>query len=210
LLAEHLSDGTRPGGTREPWSYAEFAGHVPSSRDHGREYVSPRSVSNWWKGTALPDEIEPILRALFGPNFRQIAASEELRRAFSAARDEKIAGIVGRAKREPAGGNWVVDTERDQFVLDRTARPTDRHAAADPLRAQLQRAIRERAAELRQAAARPANSQIWGRVPVAAERLGAIVDADPAMMPERLGEAYAEMLRLGRFLDTDRQVRADP
>ena len=183
---------------------------MPSSRDHAGDYVSPRSVSNWCKGTSLPDEIEPILRALFGPHFRQMAASEELRAAFIAARDEKIAGLVARAQREPAGGNWVIDAERGQFVLDRSVRPTDRRAASDPLRQQLQRAIRERAAELREAAARLANSRIWGRLPVAAQRFGAIVEAEPATMPERLGEAYAEMLRLGRFLDTDRRVRDDP
>src|SRR4051794_17246845 len=98
LLAGHLKAGTRPGtGSREPWSYAEFAGHVPSSRDHAGEYVSPRSVSNWCNGTALPDAIEPILRALFGATDRHAAVREELRTAFIAARDEKNAEIVARA-----------------------------------------------------------------------------------------------------------------
>src|SRR4051794_34892151 len=97
LLAGHLREGTRPGSSREPWSYAEFAGHVPSSRDHAGDYVSPRSVSNWCKGDALPDEIEPILRALLGPNFRQVAPSEELRDAFIRARNEKLAETTARA-----------------------------------------------------------------------------------------------------------------
>ncbi len=197
----------RPGSSREPWSYAEFAGHVPSSRDHGGDYVSPRSVSNWCKGTALPDEIEPILRALFGSTDRHAAAREELRAAFIAAGDEKIAGIVGRARREPAGGNWVIDAEHDQFVLDRSVRPTDRRAAADPLREQLQRAIRDAAAELRRTTGRLANSRTWSGLPVAANGFCAIVDRQPEELPEWLGEAYALMLRLGRFIDTDRRVR---
>jgi Leucine-rich repeat (LRR) protein len=210
LLAGHLGAGIRPAtATGEPWTYAEFAREVVSSRDHAGDHVSPRSVSNWCNGTALPGEIDPILRALFGPSDRHAAAREELRKAFIAARDEKSAEIVGRAKREPAGGNWVVDAERDQFVLDRSVRPTDRRAASDPLRTQLQRAIRDAAAELRRTAGRVANSLTWSGLPVAAEGFHAIVDRQPAELPEWLGEAYALMLRLGRFLDTDRRVRAD-
>src|SRR5271167_2235863 len=106
LLAGHLGAGTRPATpTGEPWTYADFAGNVPSSRDHpGKSgYVSPRSVSNWCKGASLPDAIEPILRALFGTGDRHTQAREALRGAFQSARAEKNAAIIARAKREPAG-----------------------------------------------------------------------------------------------------------
>ncbi len=38
----------------------------------------------------------------------------------------------------------------------------------------------------------------------------AVVDGDPLRMPEQLGIAYARLLRLGRFLETDSRVRNDP
>src|SRR3989344_2378627 len=63
LLTRHLAEGTRPSTTnREPWTDTEFAGEIPSARTG--EFVSPRSVSNWRKGLALPEEIEAILEAL--------------------------------------------------------------------------------------------------------------------------------------------------
>jgi hypothetical protein len=105
LLDGYLKTGIRPGtAAGKPWTYAEFAGNVPSGRTHGSEYVSPRSVSNWCKGTSLPDEIEPILKALFGLSDRHAAAREDLRAIFIAARTEKSAEIIARTKRDPAGG----------------------------------------------------------------------------------------------------------
>jgi hypothetical protein len=105
LLARHLASGTRPatdGG--EPWKDADFARDVQSSRVRN-EFASPRSVSNWRKGKNLPTEIEPILRALFGPpsSDRHGAAREELRQAFQAARAEKNAELFASAKQDPAG-----------------------------------------------------------------------------------------------------------
>ena len=67
LLARHLANGMRPAtNAGEPWSYAAFANEVTSERAEDG-YVSSRTVSNWCKGKSLPVEIEPILRALFGP-----------------------------------------------------------------------------------------------------------------------------------------------
>jgi hypothetical protein len=77
LLAGHLTQGTRPAtAAGEPWTYAEFAAEVQSSRQ-ANDFVSPRSVSNWCKGRSLPAEIIPILRALFGPSDRHADAREE-------------------------------------------------------------------------------------------------------------------------------------
>ncbi len=201
LLAGHLAGGTRPANAAgEPWTYAAFAEKCAAAE---------RSVANWCKGTTLPLEIEPILRALFGPLRDQHAAARTaLRDAFLAARNEKRAETIAQAERDPAGATWVV--QGDQLAIDRTARPTDRSAAADQLRQQLQAAIRDMAEELVGPAARLSNSRTWGSLSKTAAAFQAAVEGDPLLMPARLGDAYARLLRLGRFLETDIRVQRDP
>jgi hypothetical protein len=209
-LAKHLREGTRPAAENgEPWADAEFAGEVQSTRE-GKQFASPRSVSNWRKGKSLPAEIGPILRALFGPpnTNRHGTARGELRKAFQAARAEKNAAALRRAKRDPAGGTWVVQDE--QFVLDRALRATDKRAAADPIRQQLQSAARFMAEDLASRARRLSNSRTWGGITTAAEAFQTVTCLGPSQVLERLGEAYALLLRLGRFLETDARVRSDP
>jgi hypothetical protein len=206
MLSGHLRAGTRPAtAAGEPWTYAEFASEVPSAR--GNEYVSERSVSNWCKGTALPEEIEPILRALFGPGDRHAAARDALRAAFLAARAEKYTAVVTSAEPDAAGATWIA--AGDQFTMDRTTSLSDQTAAADPLRQQLQAAIRDIAAELADAAGRVSNTATWGKLAATAKAFHTLVDGDPLAVPLRLGEAYAAMLRFGRFLDTDIRVQRD-
>jgi hypothetical protein len=158
----------------------------------------------------LPEEIEPLLRALFGPTTsdRHAAARRTLREAFQIAWAEKQAVAMARAKPDRAGSTWVIENDV-RFVMDRITRPSDRRAAADPLRQQLQDAIHEIAGSLVLATARLANSAVWGRLPIIANRFHATVDGDPQDMPNRLGEAYALMLGLGRFLETDQRLRVD-
>lgn len=203
LLAGHLARGTRPAkADGEPWTYEAFAAEVPSSRDE-ESFASPRSVSNWCKGASLPAEIEPILRALFGPGDRHAEARAALRAAFLTARAETIE----QAERDPAGATWIV--QGDQLAIDRTTRPTDLSAAADKVRQQLQAAIRDMAEELIAPAARLSNTRTWGSLSKTAAAFHAVVDGDPLLMPEHLGEAYARLLRLGRFLETDIRVQRD-
>jgi hypothetical protein len=208
VLAGHMTRGTRPttasGGL---WTDAALAREVMSSRDN--EFVSPRTISNWRKGQSLPEEIEPLARALFGPGDRHFAAREELRAAFVAARAEKLALITARAKRDPAGGTWVIEDD-ERLVLDRSVRATDRFAAADPLRQQLQTRIRDMAADLVEPAKRLTNARSWARLSATAEAFRAVVDCPPAAVTDRLGDAYALMLRLGGFLETDIRVQRDP
>jgi hypothetical protein len=206
MLTKHLADGTRPAtASGEPWTYAEFAKEVPSS--HVDKTRSPNSPSDWCSGRSLPVEIEPILRALFGPfgpTSRHAEAREALRLAFLAARAEKIA----HAKRDPAGAQWVA---KDQdFAIDRTARPTDERAALDPLRQQLQTAIRAMAGALVHSANRLANTRTWGSLSATAAAFETIMAGDPRTLPQRLGDAYPLLLQLGRFLETDIRVQRDP
>lgn len=86
LLDRHLRAGTRPDlNNREPWKNAEFAALMPG-RDPESTGAAPNTVANWRKGTALPSEIEPILRALFG-GLRTDGGSERiaLRDAYDVA-----------------------------------------------------------------------------------------------------------------------------
>lgn len=96
LLSHHIRNGTHPDiDTNEPWTFARFASVVKSSR-LTKEYVSPRTVSNWCKGHSLPTEIEPILRALFGSDKRNrhAEARTTLRQAFTAARAENAPVVL--------------------------------------------------------------------------------------------------------------------
>jgi hypothetical protein len=208
LLARHMTDGTRPAtASGEPWTDVALAEEVISSREN--EYVSPRTVSNWRNGRSLPEEIEPLTRALFGSGDRHATARDALRVGFVAARSAKLALITARAKRDPAGGTWVIE-DNERLALDRSVRTTDQRAAVDSLRQQLQSRIRDMAADLIEPAKRLNNSRTWERLSKTVEALHAILDCPPVAVTERLGDAYALMLSLGGFLETDIRVQRDP
>jgi hypothetical protein len=118
---------------------------------------------------------------------------------------DEYAAIVTGAEPDAAGLRWVV--AGGQFVIDRTTDPTDQSAAADPLRQQLQAAICDTAAELADTAGRVSNTRTWGRLSSTAKMLHDLLAADPMTLPNRLGDAYAAMLRLGGFLETDIRVQ---
>ena len=204
LLAGHLGGGTRPATAMgEPWTYAAFAEEIPGARDN--QYASASSVSNWCKGTSLPAGIVDILRALFGPETsnRHTEAREELRRAFQAARAEVVAGV----KPDPAGPRWVVSGE--QIVIDRSVRPSDRDAADDPVRQQLQTAIAALAGDLVEPTARLTYTRAWAKLSETAAAFRDTVAGDPHDMPAQFGTAYALLLRLGGFLETDIRIQRD-
>jgi hypothetical protein len=117
------------------------------------------------------------------------------------------AATIAGAEPDAAGSRWIVENE--QLVIDRTASPTDIGAAANPLRQQLQTAICNAAAELADAAGRISNTRTWGRLSPTAKILHDLLVANPMTLPGRLGEIYAAMLRLGRFLETDIRVQRD-
>jgi hypothetical protein len=91
LLMQHVRNGTRPNKARgEPWTYAELAAEVTYSGEESS--VAETSVSNWCNGRALPRQIEPLLRALFGPETseRHAEARDQLREAFIEARAQRL------------------------------------------------------------------------------------------------------------------------
>ncbi len=211
LLAQHLKGGTRPdGASDEPWTYAAFARTVLSSRDKDDPHVSERSVSNWCKGTSLPEEIAPILRTLFGPHTNERAAAREaLRDAFTAARSEKATALLLKEKPELAGGIWVENVAEQQLVLDETASVTDELTATDPSHRQLQNAIASMAKELAEESSRLENTRYWRRLPEVAAAFHAVVAEEPSALLSRLGEAYPLLVRLGGFLEMDLRVQND-
>jgi hypothetical protein len=184
LLAGHLAKGTRPvTAAGAPWSYAEFAAEVPSSRAND-DFVSPRSVSNWCKGGSLPAEIDPVLRALFGPTSsgRHADAREELLEAFRAARAEKNAAVIARTKPDPAGGTWDVPDNEKNTVLTRTAplhnvRPEERRSGIPTHLSSLGRDLKRQWDQLHQGGTRDRDFQsiIVGRVHVADDLIRQLV-----------------------------------
>src|ERR1700730_11328893 len=174
LFNRHLEEGTGS-ESGEPWTDGAFASKVQSTRIEN-QFVSPRTISNWRKGK-VPLQIEPILQALFGSSSRHAEAREELKKAFKAARAEKNAEVIRKAKQDPAGGTWVA--HEDQFVLDRTVRLTDKRAAANPIQQQLQFAIRFIVEDLARRAMRLSNSQRWGDIATAANAFRAVACLDP-------------------------------
>ncbi len=211
LLARHLAQGTRPDGKPgEPWTYARFARSVASSREKDDPNVSERTVSNWCKGKSIPEEVAPILRALFGADTQLNESSrKELRGAFILARQAKAAATMRRQKPDKAGGVWVEDLLTQQVVLDEQAGPRDAKAAQDPLHNQLQTAIFDMATELAADAERLSNTRLWGRLASTAARFRDAVSGEPSQVLGRLGTAYPSLLRLGGFLESDIRVQKD-
>jgi Leucine-rich repeat (LRR) protein len=135
-------------------------------------------------------------------------ARDALRTAFLEARAE----VFARARQKKVDGIWILEGTGDaqHVTLDRAAHPTDQRVALDPLHQQLQRGIRDTAAELATASARLTNTLTWARLPAVAEDLRAAVDCEPAEVAGQLGRLYGLALRLGEFLETDNRVRGDP
>ena len=210
-LAWHLDHGTRPNtAAGKPWTDTEFADEVPTThvkRAGSRKDEparSPRSVANWRTGAALPEDIDLISRALFGPSDRHASARETLRQAFLEARAEKL----GRARPDPAGPRWVPAAET--FAIDRAVTSSDEVTAAAPMQRQLQAAVARYAEALAEAAERLSNSRTFGEMAAAAAALRALAAVDPQELAAGLGEAYVLSLELGGFLEADANLRADP
>jgi hypothetical protein len=115
LLADHVRNGTRPAKTAgEPWTYADLAGEVAFPGVENP--VTENTISNWCNGRSLPRQIEPLLRALFGPETseRHAQARKELREAFIKARAEKPRSTTA-TKTKPAEVRSTDDGEQLSF-----------------------------------------------------------------------------------------------
>ncbi|HEX3864156.1 MAG TPA: leucine-rich repeat domain-containing protein [Stellaceae bacterium] len=194
-------------------SYAALARAIDSPRERSQSRASANTVSNWCKGKALPTEIEPLLRALFGQDRTSgTEPRETLRQAYQAAVAERHGTAVAGAAANPGAGRWVIDSE-PKFVPDPAAAPEDRQAAADPLRAQMQQALRRMAARLVAACGpegrdkRFGNSEYFTELPTAAAEFQAEIDREPGELAGRLGVIYPLLQQLARYRETDDDVR---
>ena len=158
-------------------------------------------MRGWLGGQFLPTNIDAIERSFFGEEQNQ--SREHLRDTWSRERSRKM------LFREPdsAGIKWA--RRDDELVPESAANRSDRAAALDPLRRQLQKAITVIAAELAASGRRLSNSPLWIRLADAATAFHAIVASDPLSVPDQLGNAYALLLQLGRYLETDLRVQRD-
>jgi len=122
---------------------------------------------------------------------------------------ESVAAILANAELDPAGPRFV-PTEDGRLTQERGVSPSDLRAANDPLLRQMQLIIADYAAELERASGRLRNSPVWRGLCGTAGNLRAVVSLEPTDVVRELGLAYAHMLRLGRYLESDAQLRADP
>jgi hypothetical protein len=196
-------------------TYAMLARALPSPRERSDGRAAANTVSNWCKGTALPTEIEPLLRVLFGADRdKEAQAREALRAAFNAAVAERHGAVISGASPASAAVSWTVAADNDRFVHDPAAEPSDEAAAAFPLQQQLQNAIRRMAAELAEMTAvrrdRFGNYATWKRLPDVASAFHQLVEREPSEIPWHLGDAYGFMLELAGFLEADMRLQKDP
>lgn len=116
LLSHHLREGTRPAGQGERWTNAAFAQAIGTrQRQDARRVANPgvadTTVSAWRLGKSLPAEIEPILRALFGPMRDDGGqARQELRAAYVAARSRRDSATLTHGQ-SPARTTFVAQVE---------------------------------------------------------------------------------------------------
>jgi hypothetical protein len=122
---------------------------------------------------------------------------------------ERVATILANAELDPAGPRFV-PTDDGRLTRERGVSPSDLRAADDPLLRQMQLIIANYAAELERASARLRNREVWRGLSGTAGNLRAIVALEPAEVVRELGLAYANLLRLGRYLESDGRLRADP
>ncbi|MBS7538771.1 leucine-rich repeat domain-containing protein [Ancylobacter lacus] len=220
LLDEYLRKGTRPGALQgQSRTNVEFADRIASSLQGSETgVVAATTVGYWRRGATLPKEIMPILDALFGDVAGQKADRDRLFTAYLAAAAEKAGTApaepetslttLAETAPDPAGAVWVA--QGDRFVIDRSGRPSDIAAAQDPQLRQMQDVVRGFAEDLAIATARLHNAPSWSLLHRAARDLHALLDGDPGQMPGKLATAYGLLLRLGRCLETHKELAADP
>jgi tetratricopeptide (TPR) repeat protein len=203
LLTGHLAKGTRPASEAgEPWTYADFAAELPGRRNAAS--ASERNVSNWCRGHAVPTAIDPILRALFGPesSSRHATARTELRDAFVAARN--LARLQA-APPDPVAMAWE---ERDgRLALRVGAPPSDADALNDPFVRSMHPQVTAKAKALLDPAARLRNSRGWEGLAPATERLHAALCCDTDGIVPQLAALYSAMLELGSFYEQHNGVQ---
>jgi len=210
LLTGHLRAGRRPDpDKREPWSDTAFAKTQPGQRDAAS--ASPRTVANWRKGTSLPSQIEPILRALFGP-LRSDGGAERaaLRAAYLKAKEPEDRRIVAGATPDPAGESFVV--RGAGLAINRAPSPDDSVVAATAELAEEHAEALRNARRLVDLTRRRGNSltDAWSDLLEGAGRFLAAIDRPTQDLPGVLAAMYQASVGLGALLEQDGLLRERP
>ncbi|TDG30641.1 hypothetical protein E2C05_13725 [Paracraurococcus ruber] len=208
LFDGHLRAGTRPDPDhREPWSNAAFARAMPGRGT--TTGVSDRSVANWRRGHALPAEIEPILRLLFGPLRADGGEARiALRAAWERPRMGEAAARIAAEPPEPDAVTWVEDGDRLAIA---PGAETDAAASADPAVARRHRGVVERLQDLVEAIGqRLDNQRAWKGLARAARRALAAAEVPTAELPDVLVDLYDNIVSMGGFVTLDDALAADP
>ena len=202
LLDRHLREGTRPGaGDREPWTNTSFALTQPGRGD--ALGVAPNTVANWRKGKSAPSQIEPILRALFGPLRGDGGADrEELRAAYDTAMLAKAKRVLDAAPPAPEGLRFApLDEERLVIVA---VAATDREAAEEPVMRQRHAVALDKVRDLvADTGSRLDNQRAWRGLPRSARLVLDALDGPPEAMADRLVALYDYTVSLASFIDQD-------
>ena len=209
LLDRHLRAGTRPDpNNSEPWTDTAFAKAIPG-RDADSQGSSPRRVANWRKGTSLPNAIEPILRALFGPIRSDGGADrEQLRDAYDRARLADNRATIEAAPLEPDAVDYIEAGARLVLVAGAAS---DAEAAADPAIARRLATVIERLHDLLEiVGARLDNQRAWRLLPRRAQRALDAADRPIADLPSHLIDLYDNTVSLGSFIAQDDALGSDP
>jgi hypothetical protein len=210
LLDRHLREGTRPGGgDREPWTNTAFAKTQPGRGDAAG--VAPNTVANWRKGKSAPSQVEPILRALFGPLRSDGGAEREaLRAAYLAAKEPEDRKVVASVRPDPAGETFI--PQGDGLAINRAPAAADIEVAAEPaVQEEHEEALRN-ARRLSALIARRHNTltDYWSDLLPTAERFLRAIDRPSPDLPACLAAMYQSSVGLGSLLEQDAQLRARP
>ncbi len=219
LLDHHMRSGTRPDpNNSEPWKDAEFAKEMtgrPRAKkksDDGSAGAAENTVANWRRGIALPDAIEPILRALFGP--LRTDGGED-RRALRYEFDKARRAQAGRRLRDatPLSVGEISVAAGDRVGFDRKPHADDIAAAEDPLIQAEHPGVLRAAREFAEMAFRRGNgpdiTPAFARLPDMAKEFLAALDCPTTELPHRLTAAEQALERLAGSLELDRIYRGE-
>jgi hypothetical protein len=214
---QHLSSGTRPGDPAgEPWTNAEFAQAVvgrarPNRRRQEIPGVADTTVSAWRTGKALPNEISPILRALFGP-FKAPGDEDrsKLRNLFAEAAKVRLRSRrVLDAAQNPSGLTYV--PHGSQLAINRAPAKGDVDTAADPAVQAEHLEVLAAALGLDALIVRRHNelsSPGWDDLLPTAQRFIAAIKCPTEQLPERLPAAYYACVSLASLFEQDDAYRS--
>jgi len=172
--------------------------------------VTSEEVQEWYNGTALPRDIEPVLRAAFGPaGGPENTIREAMRRAYIRAQAQLALPAIAAA-RDAAAPGWVLDPATGMFVPDPQPAQSDIEAAARHDVAQRHASVLHKQRVLVNTLGdRLLNAQEWAGLATIAATFGSDIERPTADLPGNLSKIYDGIVSLAHFVEQDNAIRAD-